>query len=91
MVKNSALVEWIRPHAGGMCCVRLKASMYDDAAVERFYRLAAERRINIATGDRFGDERRVFRLGFGALALAKYEAALDALEDTCRAALNSGA
>jgi aspartate/methionine/tyrosine aminotransferase len=91
MAKNSALFEWIRPHAGGMCCVRLKTSMYGDAAVERFYRLAAERQINIATGDRFGDERRVFRLGFGALALAKYEAALDALKDTCRDALNSGA
>ena len=91
MAKNSEFVEWIRPDAGGMCCVRLKPSAFDDAAVERFYRLAAERQINIATGDRFGDERRVFRLGFGALPIAKYASALNALEDTCRGALNSGA
>ena len=88
IAKNSEFVEWIRPDAGGMCCVRLKTSVYDDAAVERFYRLAAERQINIATGDRFGDERRVFRLGFGALPMAKYESALDALAGTCRSALN---
>ena len=88
--KNSELVEWVRPNAGGMCCVRLKASAYDEAAVEEFYRLAAERQINIATGDRFGDERRVFRLGFGALPIEKYERALDALEDTCRRVLNGG-
>ena len=86
--KNAEFVEWIRPDAGGMCCVRLKASVYDEAGVETFYRLAAERRINIATGDRFGDERRVFRLGFGALAIDKYECALEALEDTCRSALD---
>ena len=90
MAKNSEFVEWIRPDAGGMCCVRLKPSAYDDAAVERFYRLALERQINIATGDRFGDERRVFRLGFGALPIAKYASALNALEDTCRGALNRG-
>lgn len=88
VAKNAEFVEWIRPDAGGMCCVRLKTSVYDDAAVEIFYRLAAERGINIATGDRFGDERRVFRLGFGALPIEKYEGALDALEDTCRGALN---
>ncbi len=67
-----------------MCCVRLKKSVYDHAGVERFYRLAAKRQINLATGDRFLDERCVFRLGFGALPIATFERALDALEDTCR-------
>ena len=89
--RNADYVEWVRQDAGGMCCVRLKTSVYDDAAVERFYRLAVEHRINIATGDRFGDERRVFRLGFGALPIAKYEGALNALEDTCRSTLNGDA
>jgi aspartate/methionine/tyrosine aminotransferase len=84
VARNGELVEWVRPHAGGMCCVRLKKSAFDDGAVEEFYRVAAERQINLAGGDRFLDERRVFRLGFGALPLAKFERALDALEDTCR-------
>jgi len=86
MAKNAELVEWVRTDAGGMCCVRLKKSAWDDAGVERFYRLAAARRITLAAGDRFLDERRVFRLGFGALPIATFERALDALEDTCRSA-----
>lgn len=86
--KNAELVEWVRPDAGGMCCVRLKASAYDDAGVEAFYRVAAERRITVAAGDRFLDERRVFRLGFGALPLDTFERALNALGDTCRSTLN---
>ena len=84
--KNAACVEWLRPDAGGMCCVRLKPSVYHDGAVEDFYRLAAERQINMASGDRFLDERRVFRLGFGALPLAKFEQALEVLEDAIRKA-----
>ncbi len=86
VAENAELVEWVRPHAGGMCCVRLKKSVWDDAGVERFYRLAAARQITLAAGDRFLDERRVFRLGFGALPIATFERALDALEDTCRTA-----
>jgi DNA-binding transcriptional MocR family regulator len=77
-------VEWVRPDAGGMCCVRLRRSAFDDDRVEDFYRLAAENQISLPGGDRFLDERRVFRLGFGALPLATFERALDALEDTCR-------
>ena len=88
--KNAELVEWVRPDAGGMCCVRLKMSAYDDAGVEAFYRTAAQRQITVAAGDRFLDERRVFRLGFGALPLDTFERALDALGDTCRGALNGG-
>ena len=86
VVENAELVEWVRPDAGGMCCVRLKKSVWDDSSVERFYRLAAARQITLAAGDRFLDERRVFRLGFGALPIATFERALDALADTCRSA-----
>jgi len=88
VTRNGELVEWVHPDAGGMCCVRLKGSTYDDAGVEDFYRLAAENQINLAGGDRFLDERRVFRLGFGALPLAVFERALDALEDTCRSVVS---
>ena len=91
MASNAQYMEWVRPQAGGLCCVRLKASAYDDAAVEAFYRMAAERQINLASGDRFLDERRVFRLGFGALPIEVFERALMALEDTCRSALRRNA
>ena len=84
VARNGELVEWVRPDAGGMCCVRLRRSAFDDDRVEDFYRLATENQISLPGGDRFLDERRVFRLGFGALPLAMFERALDALEDTCR-------
>lgn len=84
--RNGDRVEWVRPHAGGMCCVRLRSDAYDDDRVEAFYSHAAERRINLATGDRFLDERRVFRLGFGALPIDVFVRALEELEGACRAA-----
>jgi aspartate/methionine/tyrosine aminotransferase len=87
--KNAELVEWVRPDAGGMCCVRLKHSAYDDAGVEAFYRQASKRQINLASGDRFLDERRVFRLGFGALPIETFQRALEALEESCRSAAGS--
>lgn len=82
VARNDALIEWVPPHAGGMCCVRLAAAVYDDARVEACYALAAERLINLATGDRFLDERRVFRLGFGALPMETLARGLEALEAT---------
>ncbi len=84
MTRNSEHLEWVRPHAGGLCCVRLRRSVFDDARVETFYEQAARRRINLAAGNLFLDERRVFRLGFGALPITSLEPALEALEDTCR-------
>lgn len=88
IARNASRVEWVRPDAGGLCCVRLKHTAYDDARVETFYRMATERQINLATGDRFLDVRRIFRLGFGALPIATFERALEALEDTLRSAAN---
>lgn len=86
MTTNAQCLEWVRPHAGGLCCVRLRPSVFDDARVEAFYALAARRRINLAAGNLFFDERRVFRLGFGALPIATLEAALEALAGVCREA-----
>lgn len=86
VTKNAEFVQWVRPDAGGICCVRLTDSAYDAAGVEEFYRLAAKRQISLASGDRFLDERRVFRLGFGALPIATFERALDVLDDACRRA-----
>ena len=72
ITRNADSLEWVRPDAGGLCCVRLARSAFDDARVEAFYRHAADRQIKLATGDLFLDERRVFRLGFGALPLAAH-------------------
>ncbi len=40
---NAALVDWVRPDAGALCCVRLKPSVFDDAAVAPLLRRARRR------------------------------------------------
>ncbi len=84
IARNADLLERVQPDAGGLCCVRLRKSAFDDAQVEALYKETAERRINLASGDLFLDERRVFRLGFGALPVDTLRRALAALEDACR-------
>jgi aspartate/methionine/tyrosine aminotransferase len=84
--ENNELVEWIRPDAGALCCVRLRPDAFDEAAVDRFYGAAADEGVRVANGNWFGDEVRVFRLGFGFLAPADLKAALDALTIALRQA-----
>jgi aspartate/methionine/tyrosine aminotransferase len=72
---NAEFVEWIRPDAGALCCVRLKP----EVPVDRFRQATAELSVRVADGDWFGDEPRVFRLGFGYPPPAELKAALDAL------------
>ena len=87
---NHGLIEWVRPDAGAICCVRLKPDVFDDAAVARFYESVAEKGARVANGAWFGDDVRVFRLGFGLLPMPEFDAALAAitvaLEGTARAA-----
>jgi aspartate/methionine/tyrosine aminotransferase len=80
---NADYVEWVRPDAGALCCIRLRRASFDDDSVARFYRVAAAKGTRVAKGDWFGEKARVFRLGFGLLpvhelgdALAELTAAL---------------
>ena len=76
---NAAFVDWVRPDAGALCCVRLKPSVFDQTAVDRFYVALADAGVRVGNGTWFDDEARVFRLGFGLLAMPDLEAALDGL------------
>ncbi|GLH75257.1 aminotransferase [Bradyrhizobium sp. SSBR45G] len=73
---NAELVEWVRPDAGALCCVRLRRGVFDDAAVARFYDELAAREARVGAGSWFGEEDRVVRLGFGLLALPQLDEAL---------------
>jgi DNA-binding transcriptional MocR family regulator len=77
--ENRDLVDWVQPDAGAICCVRLKPAVFDDRAVSRFYAALASEDVRVANGSWFGDEARVFRLGFGLLALPDLQAALNVL------------
>jgi aspartate/methionine/tyrosine aminotransferase len=79
VARNAGLVDWVRPDAGALCCVRLAPSVFGDAAVAGFHEALAREGVRVASGGWFGDEARVFRLGFGFLSLSDLEAALDAL------------
>jgi hypothetical protein len=59
--------------------VRLRPDAFDDAAVGMFYEAAAVEGVRVANGNWFGDEARVFRLGFGFPPPNELKAALDAL------------
>jgi len=76
---HAAQVDWVRPDAGALCCIRLKPAMYDDAAVARLPAELARDGVRLAAGSWFGDEARVFRLGFGLLTMPDLEAALRGL------------
>ena len=81
---NAGFVDWVRPDAGALCCVRLKPSVFDDAAVNRFYDALANQGVRVANGSWFGDETRVFRLGFGFLSMPNLEVALKGLSTVVR-------
>jgi DNA-binding transcriptional MocR family regulator len=69
-------VEWVRPDAGAICCLRLRHTAFDDAQVSSFYEHLTEQGVRVAHGDWFGDEARVFRLGFGLLSMPNLDLAL---------------
>lgn len=82
---NHDLVEWVRPDAGALCCIRVKPAVSLDA----FREATAELSVRLADGDWFGDESRVFRLGFGFLPLVELKAALDALATALHKAVHA--
>jgi len=76
---NGDLLDWVCPDAGALCCLRLKPAAFDDAAVARFYDAMARHDVRVASGTWFGDEARVFRLGFGLLEMGDLDEGLRAL------------
>jgi aspartate/methionine/tyrosine aminotransferase len=72
-------IEWVRPDAGALCCVRLRRDVFDDVAVSRFWELLPGHDLQLAAGMWFGESNRAFRLGFGYLPPARLGPALSAL------------
>ncbi len=79
MGEHAEALEWVRPDAGALCCLRLRPARYGQAAVERFHAALAERDARVAPGAWFGDEPQCFRLGFGHLPEARFGEALERL------------
>ena len=79
-------VEWVRPNAGALCCIRLRSESLDDADVSRFWSLLPRHDLQLARGTWFGESSRIFRLGFGYLPRERFSPALSALSQTLDAA-----
>jgi aspartate/methionine/tyrosine aminotransferase len=62
VARNAAMVEWVKPDAGALCCVRLRSDQFDQAAVARFHAALAALDARVGDGTWFGEEPRVFRL-----------------------------
>jgi DNA-binding transcriptional MocR family regulator len=69
--------------------VRLKPAVFDEFAVDRFYQTLAGKGTRVANGTWFGDEARVFRLGFGLLPMTELGDALASLAAALREAAQS--
>ena len=74
-------LEFVRPDGGALCCLRLPRDQVPDDAVPAFYSRLAARDTRVAPGSWFGEEDRVFRLGFGHLPPADFTEALARLTD----------
>jgi aspartate/methionine/tyrosine aminotransferase len=77
-------IEWVKPGAGALSCLRLRADVFDNVAVSRFWDILPEHDLQLASGAWFGESSHCFRLGFGYLpsdrlapALAALSAAMD--------------
>src|SRR5262245_52484500 len=88
---NATLVEWVKPDAGALCCVRLRPDQFDHAAVARFHTALAALNGRIGNGKWFGEESRVFRLGYGLLPIPEFELALDVLSTALQQAKRKAA
>jgi len=72
-------IQWIRPDAGALCCMRLRADAFNDIDVSTFWTLLPRHDLQLASGAWFGESQRVFRLGFGYLPPDLLGPALSAL------------
>ncbi|MBB2947421.1 hypothetical protein FB565_007189 [Actinoplanes lutulentus] len=68
-------VEMVVPDGGPLCCLRLPAGV----DVPAFYRRLAELDTRVAPGSWFGEDDRIFRVGFGHLPADEFRTALENL------------
>ena len=55
--KNTEFIEWVRPNAGALCCVRLRPDVFTDAEVDAFYSQAGNAQVQLASGEWFGEQK----------------------------------
>jgi DNA-binding transcriptional MocR family regulator len=91
VARNAEQVEWVKPDAGALCCVRLRSEQFDQTAVARLHAELANLDARVGDGRWFGEGPRVFRLGFGLLPIPELELALGVLSTALQQAKRKAA
>jgi aspartate/methionine/tyrosine aminotransferase len=87
-VKNQrGLVDWVKPDGGALCCLRLNPDVFDLAGIARFWSILPKAELQMGDGVWFGESSAILRMGFGYLPIDILPAALDALSDAIKAAV----
>lgn len=84
VAEHGRWLEWIKPDAGALCCLRLRPDIFDGDMVVQFHTILQENDTRVGLGAWFGDEPNVFRLGFGLLPMDDLEEALSRLGKALR-------
>jgi aspartate/methionine/tyrosine aminotransferase len=84
--RQNGSVDWVKPDAGALCCVRLNPDAFDEAGVRRFWSALPNSELQIGDGVWFGESSAVLRLGFRYLPIDVLSLALDALSAAIRTA-----
>ncbi len=72
-------VDLVRPGGGAMCCLRMSPDRVPDEAVRGVHDELGRREVRVAPGSWFGEDDRVFRVGFGHLDPTDFTEALSRL------------
>jgi aspartate/methionine/tyrosine aminotransferase len=83
--RQDGRLEWVKPHGGALCCVRLNPKVFPDSRVGDLYGETRKRGVQLAPGSWFHGDDRVFRLGFGFLQLPQLDVALEAVTEAVHA------
>jgi len=77
-------LDWVRPDAGALCCVRLNPQRFNSHDIKRFHDELGRQSLRVAPGNWFGDEEHVFRLGFGLLPAEQLNHGLEIITDALK-------
>jgi aspartate/methionine/tyrosine aminotransferase len=87
-VKNQrGLVDWVKPDGGALCCLRLNPDVFDLAGIAHIWSILPKAELQMGDGAWFGESSAILRLGFGYLPIDILPAALDALSDAIKSAV----
>jgi len=76
---HAGRLRWVPPDAGAMCCVQLDPDVFGPRDIDRFHADLASQRTQVAPGPWFGEDARVFRLGFAYEPAGRLEKGLDVI------------